>query len=61
MESFVIRIYRRGSGREPLAGTLEEVGTGRRYAFHDAAELVDLLGRRARSRGRGRDAGGEGA
>jgi PAS domain S-box-containing protein len=44
MESYIVRIYRRGKGRESeMAGTVEEVGGGLQNTFHTARELVEIL------------------
>jgi hypothetical protein len=44
METFVLRIFvpaRRE--RLPLAGVIEHVGSGRKQAFQDQAELLDVV------------------
>ena len=44
MDSYIVRIYRRG-GRKPddLVGTVEHTGTGRKVAFSGADELWEIL------------------
>ena len=49
MDSYIIRIYRRGveRGRE-LAGLVERIGNGKRQAFGNSEELwAFLMGRQA--------------
>jgi hypothetical protein len=51
MESYIVRIYRRGGRRSRiLVGTAEAAGTGRKMAFSNVDELWEIL-----RRGRGRD------
>jgi hypothetical protein len=47
MDSYVVRIYRRG-GKKPriLIGTAEVAGAERKLAFSSIEELWDILGRR---------------
>lgn len=51
MDSYVIRIYRRGGKKSRiLVGTVEAAGTGRKLAFSDIEELWEILkSRRVRS------------
>jgi len=51
LESYVVRIYRRGldSGRE-LAGLVERIGNGKRRAFGSKEELWAFLTDRGPSR-----------
>ena len=44
MDSYIIRIYRRGveSGKE-VAGLIERIGNGKRQAFGSSKELWDFL------------------
>ena len=51
MDSYIIRIYRRGAerGRE-LAGLVERVGNGKRQAFGSSEELWTFLTDRQPSR-----------
>jgi hypothetical protein len=51
MDSYVVRIYRRGGKKSRiLIGTVEAAGAGRKMAFSNIEELWEILGRR-----RGRD------
>lgn len=47
MDSYVVRIYRRGGKRSRiLIGTVEAAGAGRKMAFSNIEELWGILGRR---------------
>jgi hypothetical protein len=51
MDSYVVRIYRRGGKKSRiLIGTAEVAGTERKMAFSNIEELWEILGRR---KGRG--------
>ena len=54
LDSYIIRIYRRGveRGRE-LAGLVERIGNGKRRAFGNSEELWTFLTDRQPSRKRG--------
>ena len=54
LDSYIIRIYRRGGelGRE-VAGLVERIGNGKRRAFADSEELWTFLTDRQPSRRRG--------
>ncbi|MCC6869931.1 MAG: hypothetical protein IT522_14020 [Burkholderiales bacterium] len=44
METFIVRIYRRAQRLAPeFAGTIEQVGSGKRVGFTGAEELVGRL------------------
>ena len=44
MESYVIRIYRRGQATATdIIGTVEAASTGGKQSFHNAGELISLL------------------
>ncbi len=53
MDSYIVRIYRRGiePGRE-VAGLVERAGAGERTAFSDCEELWAFLCSKPRSAGR---------
>lgn len=54
MDSYIIRIYRRGADRgHEVAGLIERVGNGKRQAFANSEELWAFLTDRRPSRGRG--------
>ena len=47
MDSYVVRIYRRGGKKSRiLIGTVEVAGAGRKEAFSNIEELWEILGRR---------------
>jgi hypothetical protein len=47
MDSYVVRIYRRGGKKSRiLIGTAEVAGAERKLAFSNVEELWDILGRR---------------
>jgi hypothetical protein len=47
MDSYVVRIYRRGGKKSRiLIGTAEVAGAGRKLAFSNIEELWGILGRR---------------
>ena len=47
MDSYVVRIYRRGGKRSRiLIGTVEAAGAGRKMAFSNIEELWEILGHR---------------
>ena len=47
MDSYVVRIYRRGGKKSRiLIGTLEVAGAGRKESFSNIEELWEILGRR---------------
>ena len=47
MDSYVVRIYRRGGKKSRiLIGTLEVAGAGRKMAFSNIEELWEILGHR---------------
>jgi hypothetical protein len=47
MDSYVVRIYRRGGKKSRiLIGTVEAAGTGRKTAFSNIDELWEILRRR---------------
>lgn len=47
MDSYVVRIYRRGGKRSRiLIGTVEAAGAGRKMAFSNIEELWEILQRR---------------
>ena len=47
MDSYVVRIYRRGGKKSRiLIGTVEVAGTERKMAFSNIEELWEILGRR---------------
>lgn len=49
MDSYIVRIYRRASGKSRiLVGTVEVAGTGGRRAFSTPEELWEILRRRRR-------------
>jgi hypothetical protein len=52
MDTFVVRVYRSGQetspGDERLRGIVEEIATGFQATFHDAEELLTILGGRQR-------------
>lgn len=54
LDSYIVRIYRRGveRGRE-LAGLVERIGNGKRQAFGNSEELWAFLTDRQPSRGDG--------
>lgn len=47
MDSYIIRIYRRDSNNQPLAGTIEVVGSNSKslqsHPFNDREKLWELL------------------
>jgi hypothetical protein len=47
MDTFVVRVYRRGQDTSPdddaLRGVVDEVSTGLKATFHDATELLAIL------------------
>ncbi|MGA1869935.1 MAG: hypothetical protein ACMUJM_15480 [bacterium] len=43
MESYIVRIYRRGESAEKLVGMVEEVGGTGQRAFRNFHELWDIL------------------
>jgi hypothetical protein len=45
MDSYIVRIYRRGSGSssEEVAGLVEEVGTSRRRSFKTVSEMITTI------------------
>ena len=51
MDSYIVRVYRRGSGNssEEVAGMVEEVGTSQRKSFQTVVGLIttirELIGR----------------
>ena len=54
LDSYIIRIYRRGAGRgHEVAGLIERVVNGQRQAFGSSEELWDFLTDRQPSRRRG--------
>lgn len=54
MDSYIIRIYRRGADRgHEVAGLIERVGNGKRQAFANSEELWTFLTDRQPSRRRG--------
>ena len=54
MDSYIIRIYRRGADRShQVAGLIERVGNGKRQAFANSEELWAFLTGGRPSRGRG--------
>ena len=47
MDSYVVRIYRRGGKKSRiLIGTVEAAGAGRKMAFSNIEELWEIFGRR---------------
>ena len=54
VDSYIIRIYRRGADRShEVAGLIERVGNGKRQAFANSEELWAFLTDRRPPRGRG--------
>ena len=44
METYIVRVYRRGeAGDESLVGTVEVVSTQQRISFRDEHELMSVL------------------
>ena len=45
MDSYIVRIYRRGKGKssEEVAGLVEEVGTNRRKSFKTLVGLITTI------------------
>jgi len=43
LDSYIIRIYRRGMERRELAGLIERIGNGKRQAFGNSEELWAFL------------------
>ena len=55
MESFIVRIYRRGTAGMELVGTVQAAAGGRREVFRSVEELWQRLRSGLRSRGKLRD------
>ena len=45
MDSYIVRVYRRGNGdsNEEVAGLVEEVGTNRRKSFNTLVGLITTI------------------
>ena len=45
MDSYIVRVYRRGKGdsNEEVAGLVEEVGTNRRKSFNTLVGLISTI------------------
>jgi len=43
MDSYIVRVYRRGGDSEELAGQVEEVGSDQRKAFQTLSGLITSI------------------
>jgi len=45
MESYIVRVYRRGTGSssDEVAGLIEEVGTSQRKSFHTILGMITTI------------------
>jgi hypothetical protein len=43
MDSYIVRVYRRGGDSEELAGHVEEVGSDQRKAFQTLSGLITTM------------------